>query len=179
MVEVVRDKKPKWVLTGVIVFVSMALLAVIIAVVAISVSRNQSGNNYEEEIVVDSSQDSDVSTGGSSTETGDYNDESDGEIKGTIDYRSLVGETLQIRTTIDEVLNNGICALTIVGPNKQEYKSTVKAIKNTDATSTCNGFDVDMARLEKEEELRAGKWTITINLTDGERTGQMTSEMTL
>ena len=177
MVEVVRDKKPKWVLTGVIVFVSMALLVVIIAVVAISVSRNQSGNNYEEEVIVDSSRDSDVSTGGSSTGTDD--DESNGEIKGTIDYRSLVGETLQIRTTIDGVLDNGICALTIVGPNKQEYKSTVKAIKNTDTTSTCNGFDVDMARLEKEEELRAGKWTITINLTDGERIGQMTSEMTL
>lgn len=177
MVEVVRDKKPKWVLTGVIVFVSIALLVVIIAVVAISVSRNQSGNNYEEEIIVDSSRDSDVSTGGSSTGTDD--DESNGEIKGTIDYRSLVGETLQIRTTIDGVLDNGICALTIVGPNKQEYKSTVKAIKNTDTTSTCNGFDVDMARLEKEEKLRAGKWTITINLTDGDRTGQMTSEMTL
>lgn len=177
MVEVVRDKKPKWVLTGVIVFVSIALLVVIIAVVAISVSRNQSGNNYEEEVIVDSSRDSDVSTGGSSTGTDD--DESNSEIKGTIDYRSLVGETLQIRTTIDGVLDNGICALTIVGPNKQEYKSTVKAIKNTDTTSTCNGFDVDMARLEKEEELRAGKWTITINLTDGDRTGQMTSEMTL
>ena len=177
MVEVVRDKKPKWVLTGVIVFVSIALLVVIIAVVAISVSRNQSGNNYEEEVIVDSSRDSDVSTGGLSMGTDD--DESNGEIKGTIDYRSLVGETLQIRTTINGVLNNGICALTIVGPNKQEYKSTVKAIKNTDATSTCNGFDVDMARLEKEEELRAGKWTITINLTDGDRTGQMTSEMTL
>lgn len=177
MVEVVRDKKPKWVLTGVIVFVSIALLVVIIAVVAISVSRNQSGNNYEEEVIVDSSRDSDVSTGGSSTGTDD--DESNDEIKGTIDYRSLVGETLQIRTTIDGVLDNGICALTIVGPNKQEYKSTVKAIKNTDTTSTCNGFDVDMARLEKEEELRAGKWTITINLTDGDRTGQMTSEMTL
>lgn len=177
MVEVVRDKKPKWVLTGVIVFVSIALLVVIIAVVAISVSRNQYGNNYEEEVIVDSSRDSDVSTGGSSTGTDD--DESNGEIKGTIDYRSLVGETLQIRTTIDGVLDNGICALTIVGPNKQEYKSTVKAIKNTDTTSTCNGFDVDMARLEKEEELRAGKWTITINLTDGDRTGQMTSEMTL
>ena len=177
MVEVVRDKKPKWVLTGVIVFVSIALLVVIIAVVAISVSRNQSGNNYEEEVIVDSSRDSGVSTGGSSTGTDD--DESNGEIKGTIDYRSLVGETLQIRTTIDGVLDNGICALTIVGPNKQEYKSTVKAIKNTDTTSTCNGFDVDMARLEKEKELRAGKWTITINLTDGDRTGQMTSEMTL
>lgn len=177
MVEVVRDKKPKWVLTGVIVFVSIALLVVIIAVVAISVSRNQSSNNYEEEVIVDSSRDSDVSTGGSSMGTDD--DKSNGEIKGTIDYRSLVGETLQIRTTIGGVLDNGICALTIVGPNKQEYKSTVKAIKNTDTTSTCNGFDVDMARLEKEEELRAGKWTITINLTDGNRTGQMTSEMTL
>lgn len=178
MIEVVRDKKPKWVLTGVIVFVSITLLVVIITVVAIGVSRNQSGNNYEEEVVMDSPQDSDVLTGGSSTGTDD-DDESNGEIKGTIDYRSLVGETLQIRTTIDGVLDNGICALTIVGPNKQEYKSTVKAIKNTDATSTCNGFDVDMARLEKEEELRAGKWTITINLTDGDRTGQMTSEMTL
>lgn len=177
MVEVVRDKKSNWVLTGVIIFVFIALLVVIIAVVAISASRNQSSNDYKEEVVTDSSRDSDVSTGGSSTGTDD--DESNGEIKGTIDYRSLVGETLQIRTTIDGVLDNGICALTIVGPNKQEYKSTVKAIKNTDATSTCNGFDVDMARLEKEEELRAGKWTITINLTDGERTGQMTSEMTL
>ena len=178
MVEVVRDKKPKWILTGVIVFVSMALLVVIIAVVAISVSRSQFGDNHKEDEVVDQSQGGGVSTGSSSTEADD-DDKSNGEIKGTIDYRSLVGETLQIRTTINEVLNNGICALTIVGPNKQEYKSTVKAIKNTDATSTCNGFDVDMARLEKEEELRAGKWTITINLTDGDRTGQMTSEMTL
>ena len=107
----------------------------------------------------------------------DENDEN--KITGNIDYRALVGDTLSIRTTINELINDGTCSLTITGPHEQVYKLTDKIIPNSASTSTCVGFDINMDLIEKDEEQRAGKWTITIDLASGGRTGQLVSEMTL
>lgn len=191
MVQVVRNKKSNRVLIGVIIFMFVALLIVTIAVIVISGRKAQQeiGTNPTEQ-QSDEEQNSDdedgdkeennESNGGENGEIGGEVDENDeNKITGNIDYRALVGDTLSIRTTINELFNDGTCSLTITGPHEQVYKLTDKIIPNSASTSTCVGFDINMDLVEKDEEQRAGKWTITIDLASGGRTGQLVSEMTL
>lgn len=189
MVQVVRNKKSNRVLIGVIVFMFVALLAVTIAVIAISSRKAQQeiGSNPTEK--QDDTESDDQTKEDSSQDNGDTTDDPaiDGEIDetdenkitGNIDYRALVGDTLTIRTTINEAFSDGTCSLTVTGPHEQVYKLTDKIISNSASTSTCVGFDINMDQIEKKEELRSGKWTITIDLSSGGRTGQLVSEMTL
>lgn len=191
MVQVVRNKKSNRVLIGVIVFMFVALLIVTIAVIVISGRKAQQeiGTNPTEQ-QSDEEQNSDDEDGdkeenneSNSGENGEISGEVDendeNKITGNIDYRALVGDTLSIRTTINELFNDGTCSLTITGPHEQVYKLTDKIIPNSASTSTCVGFDINMDLIEKDEERRAGKWTITIDLASGGRTGQLVSEMTL
>ena len=191
MVQVVRNKKSNRVLIGVIIFMFVALLIVTIAVIVISGRKAQQeiGTNPTEQ-QSDEEQNSD-DEGGDKEENNESNSGENGEISGevdendenkitgNIDYRALVGDTLSIRTTINELFNDGTCSLTITGPHEQVYKLTDKIIPNSASTSTCVGFDINMDLIEKDEEQRAGKWTITIDLASGGRTGQLVSEMTL
>lgn len=191
MVQVVRNKKSNRVLIGVIIFMFVALLIVTIAVIVISGRKAQQeiGTNPTEQ-QSDEEQNSD-DEGGDKEENNESNSGENGEISGevdendenkitgNIDYRALVGDTLSIRTTINELFNDGTCSLTITGPHEQVYKLTDKIIPNSASTSTCVGFDINMDLVEKDEEQRAGKWTITIDLASGGRTGQLVSEMTL
>ena len=191
MVQVVRNKKSNRVLIGVIIFMFVALLIVTIAVIVISGRKAQQeiGTNPTEQ-QSDEEQNSDDEDGNkeennesNSGENGEISGEVDendeNKITGNIDYRALVGDTLSIRTTINELFNDGTCSLTITGPHEQVYKLTDKIIPNSASTSTCVGFDINMDLVEKDEERRAGKWTITIDLASGGRTGQLVSEMTL
>lgn len=191
MVQVVRNKKSNRVLIGVIIFMFVALLIVTIAVIVISGRKAQQeiGTNPTEQ-QSDEEQNSDDEDGdkeenneSNSGENGEISGEVDendeNKITGNIDYRALVGDTLSIRTTINELFNDGTCSLTITGPHEQVYKLTDKIIPNSASTSTCVGFDINMDLIEKDEEQRAGKWTITIDLASGGRTGQLVSEMTL
>ena len=191
MVQVVRNKKSNRVLIGVIIFMFVALLIVTIAVIVISGRKAQQeiGTNPTEQ-QSDEEQNSDDEDGdkeenneSNSGENGEISGEIDendeNKITGNIDYRALVGDTLSIRTTINELFNDGTCSLTITGPHEQVYKLTDKIIPNSASTSTCVGFDINMGLVEKDEEQRAGKWTITIDLASGGRTGQLVSEMTL
>ena len=191
MVQVVRNKKSNRVLIGVIIFMFVALLIVTIAVIVISGRKAQQeiGTNPTEQ-QSDEEQNSDDEDGdkeenneSNSGENGEISGEVDendeNKITGNIDYRALVGDTLSIRTTINELFNDGTCSLTITGPHEQVYKLTDKIIPNSASTSTCVGFDINMGLVEKDEEQRAGKWTITIDLASGGRTGQLVSEMTL
>lgn len=191
MVQVVRNKKSNRVLIGVIIFMFVALLIVTIAVIVISGRKAQQeiGTNPTEQ-QSDEEQNSDDEDGdkeenneSNSGENGEISGEVDendkNKITGNIDYRALVGDTLSIRTTINELFNDGTCSLTITGPREQVYKLTDKIIPNSASTSTCVGFDINMDLVEKDEERRAGKWTITIDLASGGRTGQLVSEMTL
>ena len=191
MVQVVRNKKSNRVLIGVIIFMFVALLIVTIAVIVISGRKAQQeiGTNPTEQ-QSDEEQNSDDEDGdkeenneSNSGENGEISGEVDendeNKITGNIDYRALVGDTLSIRTTINELFNDGTCSLTITGPHEQVYKLTDKIIPNSASTSTCVGFDINMDLVEKDEERRAGKWTITIDLASGGRTGQLVSEMTL
>ena len=191
MVQVVRNKKSNRVLIGVIIFMFVALLIVTIAVIVISGRKAQQeiGTNPteqqsdEEQNSDDEDEDKEENNGSNGGENGEISGEVDendeNKITGNIDYRALVGDTLSIRTTINELFNDGTCSLIVTGPHEQVYKLTDKIIPNSASTSTCVGFDINMDLIEKDEEQRAGKWTITIDLASGGRTGQLVSEMTL
>lgn len=178
MVNVVRNKKSNRILIGVVAFMFVALLSVMIVVITLNATRSSYVDNSD--------------TGNTNTPTkdegGDEEADEDGEpsgepdgntITGQIDYRSLARDTLQIRTTINESLSDGTCSLTLTGPNGQEYKATSRIMSNSSSTSTCNGFDIDMNQIEKDDELRAGKWTIVIDLSSGGKTGQVIGDITM
>ena len=178
MVNVVRNKKSNRILIGVVIFMFVALLSVMIVVITLNATRSSYVDNSD--------------TGNTNAPTkdegGDEEADKDGEpggepddntITGQIDYRSLARDTLQIRTTINESLSDGTCSLTLTGPNGQEYKTTSRIMSNSSSTSTCNGFDIDMNQIEKDDELRAGKWTIVIDLSSGGKTGQVISDITM
>lgn len=191
MVQVVRNKKSNRVLIGVIIFMFVALLIVTIAVIVISSRKaqqeigtspteQQSGEEQNSDDEDEDKEENNGSNGGENGEiSGEVDENDENKITGNIDYRALVGDTLSIRTTINELFNDGTCSLTITGPHEQVYKLTDKIIPNSASTSTCVGFDINMDLIEKDEEQRAGKWTITIDLASGGRTGQLVSEMTL
>ena len=191
MVQVVRNKKSNRVLIGVIIFMFVALLIVTIAVIVISgrkaqqeigtsPTEQQSSEEQNSGDEDEGKEESNESNGGENGEiSGEVDENDENKITGNIDYRALVGDTLSIRTTINELFNDGTCSLTITGPHEQVYKLTDKIIPNSASTSTCVGFDINMDLIEKDEERRAGKWTITIDLASGGRTGQLVSEMTL
>ena len=191
MVQVVRNKKSNRVLIGVIIFMFVALLIVTIAVIVISGRKAQQeiGTNPTEQQSdeeqnsddedVDKEENDESNSGENGDISGEVDENDENKITGNIDYRALVGDTLSIRTTINELFNDGTCSLTITGPHEQVYKLTDKIIPNSASTSTCVGFDINMGLVEKDEEQRAGKWTITIDLASGGRTGQLVSEMTL
>lgn len=178
MVNVVRNKKSNRILIGVVIFMFVALLSVMIVVITLNATRSS---------YVDNSDTGDTNAP-TKDEGGDEEADKDGEpggepddntITGQIDYRSLARDTLQIRTTINESLSDGTCSLTLTGPNGQEYKTTSRIMSNSSSTSTCNGFDIDMNQIEKDDELRAGKWTIVIDLSSGGKTGQVISDITM
>lgn len=178
MVNVVRNKKSNRILIGVVAFMFVALLSVMIVVITLNATRSSYVNNSD----TDNTNTPTKDEGGD--EEADKDGESGGEpdddtITGQIDYRSLARDTLQIRTTINESLSDGTCSLTLTGPNGQEYKTTSRIMSNSSSTSTCNGFDIDMNQVEKDDELRAGKWTITIDLSSGGKTGQVISDITM
>lgn len=179
MVEVVRDKKSKHVLVGVVIFMFIALLAVTIAVIVISAMRNQQPANTETNQSNETQQQSNDSDNGQSDNDDDETEVDSGEIAGSIDYQGIVNDTLQIRTTIQQQLKDGTCVLTLNGPKDQTYKATSRIIANSSSTSTCDGFDIPVDTIEEDEELRAGAWTITIDLSSTGKIGQLTSEITL
>lgn len=185
MVEVVRNKRNNRILIGIIIFAFIALLVVTIAVIAISANDSRKSGNSQSTTTSDDSSDGgdngQSSSNSSSTSPDDDSDEEtdDNEITGSIDYRGLVGDTLRIQTTIDGSYSDGTCVLTLNGPNEQSYTSTVRMMSISSSSSTCNGFDINMDAVEDDDELRSGKWTITIDLSSGGKTGQLTDEMSL
>lgn len=100
-------------------------------------------------------------------------------IKGKIDNTSLVNGSLQVRVTINEVINDGTCELALVGPREQKYSNTTQIIANSSTTSICNGFDVLVNDIERDRDKQTGKWSVTVNLSTKTRQGKLTGEIIL
>lgn len=126
-----------------------------------------------------SSSASDDNTGGRTpTQYEGANPNNNSSLTGIINYKSVVNNTLQIRTTINQYLDEGSCILTLNGPNGQTYTNSVNIIANP-SSSTCYGFDIPLDLIQADQDKRRGEWTINIHMTSGTRTGDLQDKIAL
>lgn len=145
---------------------------------------NKSDSTKSDDSSTDSKTDSNSSTDSSDTggktpaqyEGTDINKSS--ILTGVINYKSVVNNTLQIRTTINQYLDEGSCILTLNGPNGQTYTNSVNIIANP-SSSTCYGFDIPLNLIQTDQDKRRGEWTINIHLTSGTRAGDLQDKISL
>ena len=199
MVEVTYKKKKSFkAIIGVTIFIFVVLLATLITVIVISA---QKGDDYKVKKTPITKQakkpkpkkesDDEEETDDKDTpnKPGEQKDPNNTEakkrkktpkpIKGKIDNTSLVNGSLQVRVTINEVINDGTCELSLVGPREQKYSNTTQIIANSSTTSICNGFDVLINDVERDRDKQTGKWLVTVNLSTKTRQGKLTSEIIL
>ena len=201
MVEVTYKKKKSFkAIIGVTIFIFVVLLATLITVIVISV---QKGDDYrvkktpvakqakkpkpkkepddEEEANdnADPNKPAENNNDPNNPKTTKKKKKTPKPIKGKIDNTSLVNGSLQVRVTINEVINDGTCELALVGPREQKYNNTTQIIANSSTTSICNGFDVLINDVEQDRDKQTGKWLVTVNLSTKTRHGKLTSEIIL
>ena len=201
MVEVTYKKKKSFkAIIGVTIFIFVVLLATLITVIVISV---QKGDDYrvkktpvakqakkpkpkkepddEEEANdnADPNKPAENNNDPNNPKTTKKKKKTPKPIKGKIDNTSLVNGSLQVRVTINEVINDGTCGLALVGPREQKYNNTTQIIANSSTTSICNGFDVLINDVEQDRDKQTGKWLVTVNLSTKTRHGKLTSEIIL
>ena len=201
MVEVTYKKKKSFkAIIGVTIFIFIVLLATLITVIVISA---QKGDDYKVKKTPAAKQAKKPKPKKESDDEEEANDDADPNkpaennndpnnpktnkkrkktpkpIKGKIDNTSLVNGSLQVRVTINEVINDGTCELALVGPREQKYSNTTQIIANSSTTSICNGFDVLINDVERDRDKQTGKWLVTVNLSTKTRQGKLTSEIIL
>ena len=201
MVEVTYKKKKSFkAIIGVTIFIFVVLLATLITVIVISA---QKGDDYKVKKTPVAKQTKKPKPKKEPDDEEEANDDADPNkpaennndpnnpktnkkrkktpkpIKGKIDNTSLVNGSLQVRVTINEVINDGTCELALVGPREQKYNNTTQIIANSSTTSICNGFDVLINDVERDRDKQTGKWLVTVNLSTKTRQGKLTSEIIL
>ena len=201
MVEVTYKKKKSFkAIIGVTIFIFVVLLATLITVIVISA---QKGDDYKVKKTSVAKQAKKPKPKKESDDEEEANDDADPNkpaennndpnnpkttkkkkktpkpIKGKIDNTSLVNGSLQVRVTINEVINDGTCELALVGPREQKYNNTTQIIANSSTTSICNGFDVLINDVEQDRDKQTGKWLVTVNLSTKTRQGKLTGEIIL
>lgn len=201
MVEVTYKKKKSFkAIIGVTIFIFVVLLVTLITVIVISA---QKGDDYKVKKTPVAKQAKKPKPKKESDDEEGANDDADPNkpaennndpnnpktnkkrkktpkpIKGKIDNTSLVNGSLQVRVTINEVINDGTCELALVGPREQKYNNTTQIIANSSTTSICNGFDVLINDVERDRDKQTGKWSVTVNLSTKTRQGKLTGEIIL
>ncbi len=201
MVEVTYKKKKSFkAIIGVTIFIFVVLLATLITVIVISAQKGddykvkktpvakqakkpkpkkESDDEEEANDDVDPNKPAENNNDPSSPKTIKKKKKTPKPIKGKIDNTSLVNGSLQVRVTINEVINDGTCELALVGPREQKYNNTTQIIANSSTTSICNGFDVLINDVERDRDKQTGKWLVTVNLSTKTRQGKLTSEIIL
>lgn len=200
MVEVTYKKKKSFkAIIGVTIFIFVVLLATLITVIVISAQKGDDYKVKKTPVVKQAKKPKPKKESDDEEETDDKDDpnkpaENNNDpnnpkttkkkkipkpIKGKIDNTSLVNGSLQVRVTINEVINDGTCELALVGPREQKYNNTTQIIANSSTTSICNGFDVLINDVEQDRDKQTGKWLVTVNLSTKTRHGKLTSEIIL
>lgn len=85
-------------------------------------------------------------------------------LSGVVTYAGVSGDKLMIRVNIDQFLNSGECALSLVRGGATIY-SDITSVVGSVATATCEGFDVPV------EQIGSGSVEIKIVVRAGEKTG--------
>lgn len=81
------------------------------------------------------------------------------------------GNTLKIRTQIDEPLTSGTCHLNLSDGNKTVSEHAT--LQTLPSTSTCKGFNIDTSKLT------AGSWKINLYVTSDDSSGSATKSITI
>ena len=84
-------------------------------------------------------------------------------LTGSINYAGVIDGKLTIRTTINQALDSGSCAIALTKGSTTVNRSS--NIISNPSSSSCEGFDIPTA------ELGGGDWSFTIKVTSGNRTG--------
>ena len=201
MVEVTYKKKKSFkAIIGVTIFIFVVLLATLITVIVISAQKGddykvkktpvakqakkpkpkkESDDEEETDDKDDPNKPAENNNGPNNPKTTKKTKKTPKSIKGKIDNTSLVNGSLQVRVTINEVINDGTCELALVGPREQKYNNTTQIIANSSTTSICNGFDVLINDVERDRDKQTGKWLVTVNLSTKTRQGKLTGEIIL
>lgn len=201
MVEVTYKKKKSFkAIIGVTIFIFVVLLATLITVIVISAQKGddyrvkktpiakqakkpkpkkESDDEEETDDKDDPNKPAENNNDPNNPKTNKKRKKTPKPIKGKIDNTSLVNGSLQVRVTINEVINDGTCELALVGPREQKYSNTTQIIANSSTTSICNGFDVLINDVEQDRDKQTGKWLVTVNLSTKTRQGKLTSEIIL
>ncbi len=201
MVEVTYKKKKSFkAIIGVTIFIFVVLLATLITVIVISAQKGDDYRVKKTPVAKQAKKPKPKKESDDEEETDDKDDpnkptENNNDpnnpkttkkrkktpkpIKGKIDNTSLVNGSLQVRVTINEVINDGTCELALVGPREQKYNNTTQIIANSSTTSICNGFDVLINDVERDRDKQTGKWSVTVNLSTKTRQGKLTGEIIL
>lgn len=201
MVEVTYKKKKSFkAIIGVTIFIFVVLLATLITVIVISAQKGddykvkktpvakqakkpkpkkESDDEEETDDKDDPNKPAENNNDPNNPKTNKKRKKTPKPIKGKIDNTSLVNGSLQVRVTINEVINDGTCELALVGPREQKYNNTTQIIPNSSTTSICNGFDVLINDVERDRDKQTGKWLVTVNLSTKTRQGKLTSEIIL
>jgi hypothetical protein len=94
------------------------------------------------------------------------------EITGVITYAGVSGSNLMIRVNIDQYLSGGTCKLILTRGGNSIYTASAGVI-DAASTSTCEGFNVPVSTIG------SGAVNIVINITSGEKTGEIRGEATI
>ena len=88
-------------------------------------------------------------------------------LSGVINYKSVSNGVLLIRVNISQRIESGECRITLAQPSQNKFVTKSADIVTNPSSTTCKGFDIPVS------ELGNGSWDITINVTDGNRTGDI------
>lgn len=89
------------------------------------------------------------------------NDDVSSGLTGIITAKSVTGEILVIRNTINQMVSGGACQLSLVSGGKTVTKSA-EIIQNP-SSSACAGFDIPVA------ELGPGEWSLELTISSGDK----------
>ena len=159
----------------------MLLVAFIVAKLLASINANKIDNqtNQGETVLDSNSTDQEEIADSNSPTTTDktpiqYEGENPnnlGELTGIISYSDVINNSLAIRITIDQFLNDGICELTL-NSGSQNIVKTSNIVANP-SSSSCEGFDIPLT------ELSSGHWNIKVTFSSNNKTGEATGEIDL
>ncbi|HEY0965732.1 MAG TPA: hypothetical protein VGE13_04620 [Candidatus Saccharimonadales bacterium] len=105
------------------------------------------------------------------TPTSSDNDTTRNDLSVSLSSVQQHGSTLQVRTLINEVTDEGTCTLSLEKDGKKITRSTT--VQALPSSSTCKGFDIDVSALA------TGQWNIVVNVTAGSSKGTAKGTVTL
>lgn len=110
---------------------------------------------------------------GDGTSSADTPTSSANTIDATVNYANVTNNTLEVRTTITQLLKSGTCVLTLKNASTGTTTTYTTNIIANPSSSACDGFNVPVKDLAK------GDYTISIKLTSGDKTGTTTGKISI